>query len=326
MSRKKQLAVYTLCFMLVYLLLLVVLLPAQLAGEGVFSLAWYYAKLVFISFSAAAISSMLCFILCRPKELEPYATTFRRFAPLLRLLVERDFKTRYKRSVLGVLWSLLNPLFTMLVMTIVFSYLFRFEIPNFPVYLLGGQIIFGFFSESTNMAMQSVIGGAAIIKKVYVPKYIFPLSKVLSSLVNLSFSFLAFLLVFIITGAPWQWTFALFPIPLIYTFVFSLGVSMLLSGLVVFFRDLTYLYGIFLVALTYLTPLFYPVSILPDTLRQIMGFNPMFHYVDYFRSVTLYGTIPGLMENVVCISFALLALIGGTYVFMSKQDRYILYV
>lgn len=326
MSRKKQLAVYTLCFMLVYLLLLIVLLPGQPAGEGVFSLVWYYAKLVFVSFSAAAISSMLYFIIFRSKELEPYVKTFQRFAPLLRLLVERDFKTRYKRSVLGVLWSWLNPLLTMLVMTIVFSYLFRYSIPNFPVYLLGGQIIFSFFSESTNMGMQSVIGGAAIIKKVYVPKYIFPLSKVLSSLVNLCFSFLAFLFVFLVTGAPFNWTFFLFPIPLIYTFVFSLGVSMLLSGLVVFFRDLTYLYGIFITALTYLTPLFYPVSILPETLRQVMGFNPMFHYVDYFRSVTLYGTIPGLMENVVCISFALLALIGGTYVFMSKQDRYILYV
>jgi ABC-type polysaccharide/polyol phosphate export permease len=208
----------------------------------------------------------------------------------------------------------------------VFSFLFRFEIANFPVYLLSGQIIFGFFSESTNQAMGTLIANAGILKKVYVPKYVFPLSRVLSSLVNLCFSFLAFLLVFIITRAPLHWTMALIPIPIIYTFIFALGIGMLLSSLAVFFRDLTYLYAIFLTLLMYLTPIFYPVSILPERVRVFIGLNPMFHFVDYFRNVALNGVVPDLWANIVCIGFALSALCCGVYVFMSKQDRYILYL
>jgi ABC-type polysaccharide/polyol phosphate export permease len=243
---------------------------------------------------------------------------------LLWLLVKRDFVARYRKSLLGVLWSLLNPLLTMLVMTLVFSHIFRFAIENFPVYLLSGQIIFGFFSESTTLAMGSVIGGEGIIKKVYVPKYIFPVSRVLSSLVNLAFSLLAFLFVFIVTGVPFRATMLLIPIPILYTFVFSLGVAMLMATLAVFFRDLTYLYGILLTLLMYLTPLFYPVEMLPERLIPYMGLNPIYHYIDYLRDLALRGIVPGLWDNVVCIGFALAALCCGMYAFMSRQENFIL--
>jgi len=245
---------------------------------------------------------------------------------MLVLQVKRDFVSRYRKSVLGILWSLLNPLLTMLVMTLVFSYLFARNIENFPVYLLSGQIIFGFFNESTTQAMGSIISNEGLIKKVYIPKYIFPAARVISSLVNLVFTFLAFLLVFIITGAQFHWTMLMVPIPIIYTFVFSLGVAMLLSSMTVFFRDLLYLYGIFITLLMYLTPLFYPIEIIPERFRPFMGLNPMYQLIDYFRALTLHGTVPDLWSNMVCIGFALAALCCGTYVFMSKQDRYILYL
>jgi len=252
--------------------------------------------------------------------------TFNRFKHLLRLLVKRDFITKYRKSVLGVLWSLLNPLLTMIVMTIVFSHVFRFEIENFPVYLLSGQILFSFFSESTSTAMGSIVGNEGIIKKVYIPKYIFPVSRVLSSLVNLGFSFIAFLLVFIFTGVQFRWTMLLLPIPIIYTFVFALGIAMLLSSLTVFFRDITYLYGVLLTLWSFMTPLFYPVDIIPDWLLPYYGLNPMYHFIDYFRELSLYGRIPDLWSNLVCIGFALFSLCVGTYVFMKKQERYILYI
>lgn len=274
-----------------------------------------------------AILLVFCLIVAVKRDyIQGQWHTLLRFRHLLNLMVKRDFLTRYRRSVLGVLWSLLNPILTMLVLTMVFSFIFRFEIAYFPVYLLSGQLIFAFFSESTSQAMGSVISNAHIVKKVYVPKYIFPVSRVLSSCVNLAFSFVAFLLVILVTGAPFHWTILLVPIPLLYTFMFSLGIGMLLSSLAVFFRDLSYIYGIFITLLTFLTPIFYPVSILPDRVFQLIHLNPIFHYVTFFRSLALYGELPGLWVNIVCLGFALAALCIGLYSTMKVQDRYILYL
>jgi len=225
-----------------------------------------------------------------------------------------------------VLWSLLNPLLTMIVMTLVFSFVFRMDIDNFPVYLLSGMIIFGFFNESTTLAMTSVIASEGVIKKVYVPKYMFPLSRVISSLVNLLFSLIAFVLVVVFTRATFSWTMLLIPIPIIYTFMFSLGVAMLISSLAVFFRDLTYLYGVFTLLLMYLSAIFWPVEMLEEggLMAGIIGFNPIYQFITYFRSLALWGTVPDLWTNMVCIGLALSSLCVGTYVFMRQQDKYIL--
>jgi len=274
-----------------------------------------------------AIILVFCLLAVTKKEyIQRQWDTLNRFRHLLQLMVKRDFVTRYRRSVLGVLWSLLNPLLTMLVLTMVFSILFRFDIEFFPVYLLSGQLVFNFFAESTNQAMSSIIGNAGIIKKVYVPKYIFPTSRVVSSLVNVFFSFAAFMFVVLVTRAPIHWTILLVPVPMLYTFLFSLGVGMLLSSVAVFFRDLSYIYGIFTTLLMFLTPIFYPVDILPDRVFQLIHLNPIFHYVSYFRALAMDGVIPGLWTNVICLGFALMALCCGMYATMAKQDRYILYL
>ena len=294
--------------------------------HGTSTLLWY-SKIAFLSVVGGGIAAIVFAMIKGRQYLKPYVDGFKRFLPLTRLMVSRDYKSRYKRSVLGILWSLLSPIMTMLVMTFVFQNIFRiFEIRYFPVYLITGSLLFSFFSEATSMAMDSIPSNRGIITKVYVPKYIFPMTKVFSSLVNLVFSMIALAVVIIVVRVPINWTLLLIPIPLLYLFVFTLGVSMLLSSLAVFFKDVKYLYGVFLTALNFLTPIFYPVEILPEWALPIIGLNPLYHYVTYLRSLVLDGVVPDLWANVVCISFALFFLFLGTIVFMSKQDKYILHI
>ena len=325
MFTKKRLAILTIFITFVYYIP-IFYLPESIVGTRAEQMLLYAPKVFFLSLTASITTAFVLIFIFRRDFILLQLYSFNRYKYLLHQMIKRDFVTRYRKSVLGVLWSLLNPLLTMIVMTIVFSQLFRFEIENFPVYLLSGFIIFWFFSESTTLAMNSIIANEGIIKKVYVPKYIFPLSKVLSSLINLAFSFLAFLFVFIVTGASFHWTMLMIPLPLFYVFVFSLGVAMFLSSMTVFFRDLTYLYGILITLLMYMTPLFYPVEILPYWMIPVIGFNPIYHFVDYFRALALHGIVPDLWANMVCIGFTLAALCGGAYIFIRQQDKYILYM
>lgn len=251
---------------------------------------------------------------------------FLNYSFLLKELVTRDIKTRYKKSFLGLFWTLLNPLLMMTVMTMIFSNLFRFEIPNFPVYYLTGSILFSFNSEATNFALQSIIGNASLIKKVYIPKYLFTFSKVISSLVNFSFAFIAMIVVMIFTKVEFYPTMFLSFIPLAYVFMFTTGLSLLLASTTVFFRDIIHLYGVFLLAWTYFTPLFYPVSIIPKNLMWVINMNPMYYYIEYFRQLVLYGTIPNLSYNLLCFAIGVGFLGIGLFVFYRKQDKFILYI
>ena len=322
---KKRVALITTVLTVVFFVLLF-FLPESVVGSRNDNMLLFAPKLVFLAVTAAILTAFILILIFKRNFLAGQLATFNRFKYLLVQMVKRDFVARYRKSVLGVLWSLLNPLLTMLVMTMVFSYVFRREIEHFPAYLLSGLILYNFFNESTTRAMSSIIENEGIIKKVYVPKYVFPLSRVTSSLVNLLFSFLAFLLVFTVTGVPFKWTMLLLPIPMIYTFIFSLGVAMFMSSLSVFFRDLTYLYGVLLTLWFYLTPLIYPIEIIPGWALPFFGLNPLFHFITYFRNLTLAGVVPDLWANMVCVGFALTSLCIGTYVFMARQDRYILYL
>ena len=245
---------------------------------------------------------------------------------LLRELIMRDLKIKYRRSILGYLWSILNPLMLMGVLTIVFSTMFRFDIPNYPVYLLTGQLLFGFFSEATNMAMTSILCGASLIKKVYLPKYIFPVSRVLSSFTTMLFSLVALVIVMVVTNAEFHITAILLPVVLFYLLIFSIGMSLILSVMVVFFRDIQYLYGVFLTALNYLTPIFYPASMLPSWLKELMVLNPMYNFIEIFRKIMLYGQWPTFEEHLICMVFAFGGLMLGIYVFKNNQKDFILYI
>ncbi len=252
--------------------------------------------------------------------------TFIKYSPLIRELVKRDLKLKYRRSVLGYFWSLLNPLLMMIIMTIVFSYMFRFDITNYPLYLICGQTLFNFFNEATNMAMYSVIQNGSLIKKVYIPKYIFPVSKVVSSFVTMSFSMIAILIVMLFTGTVFHPSILLIWAPLMMLLVFSCGIGMILSALAVQFRDMTHLYGVLTMAWMYLTPIFYPIEAVPAGVASFISWNPIYMYVDIFRSLVLHGTIPGWNIWVTGTLAALISLIAGAFIFRKMQRNFILYI
>ncbi len=249
-----------------------------------------------------------------------------RYWPLLSHLIKRDITLKYRRSVLGILWSLLSPLMMMVVLTVVFSYFMRFEIPNFPVYVMTGQLIFNTFNDATTGAMSSIMGASHLIRRVYIPKYVFPMEKVAFAFVNMIFTFSALLLVMVVTGQPFTLHTLLFPIPMILLFFFMLGCGLILSALVVFFRDVMHFYTVFMTALTYLTPIFYPVDMLPGYVQQIIKINPLYWYVSFFRQVILYNSMPTAEQLILCTLFAGVALIIGLVLFKKTQDKFILYV
>lgn len=249
-----------------------------------------------------------------------------KYRPLIHELVTRDLKIKYRRSFLGYIWSLLNPLMMMAVMSIVFSYMFRFDIPNYPLYLICGQTLWSFFNESTNASMMSVIGNGSLIRKVYIPKYIFPISRVLSSFVTMSFSLVAILIVMIVTRVTFTWKLIFLPIPLAFLLLFCMGVGMALSAFAVYFRDVLHLYSVVVMAWMYLTPVFYPISALPGKVAFCLQFNPMYHYVTFFREVVLYGTIPAASIWVGTVGFGLISFVAGFLIFRKLQHNFILHV
>lgn len=178
-----------------------------------------------------------------------YIQNFIKFQPLLGELIARDIKIKYRRSVLGVLWTLLNPLCMMIVLSVVFSNIFKFDIENFPLYILSGQLIFNFFSDATTSSMSSIVSSASLIKKVYVPKYLFVISHIFSSFINLMASFTALLLVMTATRTELHWMTLLAPVPLLLLVLFSLGVGLVLAAVTVKFRDIMHLYSVFITAL-----------------------------------------------------------------------------
>lgn len=246
---------------------------------------------------------------------------------LFQQLVEKDIKLKYRRSFLGYLWSILNPLMIMIIMVSVFSSMFRSDIVNYPVYLIIGQTIFNFVSESTNQAMWSITGNAALLKKTYVPKYIFTLSKVTSSCVNTLFSLGAMLIVFIVCKVHFNWFMLFIPVIMAQVYIFCVGLGLFLSQATVFFRDIQYIYAAFLMAWMYLTPIFYPITQLdPQLIWIIKTFNPLYSFITQFRTIVLECTMPdpGLILYGFAVSIAIL--IVGTFCFLKNQGRFILYI
>lgn len=249
------------------------------------------------------------------------------YRELLKQLVLKDIKLKYRRSYLGYIWSILNPLMMMTVLVIVFSNLFRFDIPNFSVYLLTGQLIFGFISEATSVSVNAIIHNAPLLKKTYVPKYIFVLSKVTSSLVNMLFSMIALVIVIIFTGVVVTWNVFWVPVIFLEIYIFSLGLSFLLASTAVFFRDIQYLWSVFISIWMYLSPVIYPVSIIPPQYRWWYdNINPIFSYIQQFRTIILDGQ--SLPLELFCQGFviATTSLVIGILVFNRKQNEFILYI
>jgi ABC-2 type transport system permease protein len=254
---------------------------------------------------------------------------FNRYSYLLQQLVIRDFKVKYKRSVLGVLWSILNPLFMMIILSFVFGFFGRGNDKsiNFPVYVLSGLFIFNYFSEATSLAMGSIVGNFNLITKVYMPKYIFPMSKVFSAAINLMFSLVAMYGIIIFEHTRITWVHLLLPYDLICLVIFAMGVSMFLSALTVFFRDMFYIYGVLLQAWFYITPTMYSLDIIkPEKYRVFFKLNPIYHFVNYARTIILYDRVPTVGQHLICAGIALVTLLIGTLFFRKMQDKFIYYI
>lgn len=246
------------------------------------------------------------------------------YLPLLYELVLRDIKIKYRRSVLGVFWTVLNPLLMMLIIYLVFSRLFRFDIENYAIYILCGQTLFNYFQTSTTEAMMSIISNGPLIRKIYIPKYLFVLAKILSGMVNLLASFLALLLVMLITGTSIPVTIFASLFPMILLMLLTLGMGLMLAATAVKFRDMVHLYGVFCMGLFYLTPVIYPMDILPDYMKNIVTANPLSQILFMFRKMVLEGTLPGAAEVYCCILFTAAVFLLGCFLFHRRQDRFIL--
>ena len=260
---------------------------------------------------------------------------WKKYKFLLKQLVSRDFKVKYKRSVLGILWSLLNPLLMMSVMALVFSQMFKFNVPgvNYLVYLMLGLVMFQYVSEATNLAMCSVTSNVNLISKLYIPKYIFPLSKVLFIGINFLLTLIPLYLIILVTGNVEEgtkctitWMHLLLPFSYLCLFMFTTGLSFILSTITVFFRDMIYIYGILTSLWMYMTPIMYDLSIIPANLQFIFKLNPLYWYIDFARQIVLYNQIPSSNCWMWCFLSSSIFLLIGLIVFKNKQDKFIYYV
>lgn len=289
----------------------------------------HYWKLVVAGFLVLLID-LLCCYKKYSKGQNSYqinaVLAVKKYRFLIRQLVSRDFKTKYKRSVLGMFWSFLNPLLMMSVQYFIFSTIFQSDIPNYAAYLLIGIISFNFFSEACNLSLYAVLGNASLITKVYMPKYIYPLTRVMSSVVNLMISLIPMILVCIVTGVQFEKSALLALFFLVCLILFTLGVCLLLSTAMVFFRDTQFLWGVISMVWMYATAIFFPESIVPSNFRFVLDFNPLYHYIKSMRICILNGISPEPAMYGGCFLIAVVTLVIGAMIFKKSQDKFILYL
>lgn len=254
---------------------------------------------------------------------------------ILKQLVTKDFKIKYRRSFLGVAWSVLNPLLMMIVMAVVFSTIFAqgrngtVSPELYPLYLIVGNVTFSVMSESTNQALMSIIWASSLLKKVKVHRWVFPVQKVLFSLVNFGFSLIAVAIVMIWFHVVPTWHLILLPVCLFLLMLFCMGLGMMLSALTVFFRDIMHLWSVVITAWTYLTPIFWTTDFIgrmSHVVRIIMYANPMYNYIQFMRDIFLFQTTPTFFTVGMCVAWAVVALVLGYVVFHKSEHKFILYI
>lgn len=246
---------------------------------------------------------------------------------LIKLLVKRDISKMYRRSFLGYLWSVLNPLGVMLVMVFVFENLFKITTEHYAAYLISAQLLFEFVSSSTQQALFSVVGNASLLKKTNVPKMIFVFSVITSRLVNTLFSLIALIGVMLVTNVPITPTILLFPIVIVQVYFFALGIGLMLAQLAVFFRDLQYMYTVFITAWSYASAIFYPVETLSGVAALVITkLNPMYYYIYQFRCLTVYSKFPEPFYLIGGIVAAALSMLFGILLFNKSKSKFFLYI
>lgn len=245
---------------------------------------------------------------------------------LFEMLVKRDFTKKYKRTILGMLWSVLGPLANLGVMALIFTHFFGRNINHFIIYLFCGNLLFSYFRESTNSGMTSLYGNAAIFSKVNVPKYLFLLSSNVSSLINFGINLLILFVFCAIDGVDFTWKFVLLIYPIGCLVVFNLGCGLILSAMYIMFRDMKYLYDIFTQLLMYLSAIFYSVDSYSSQIQQLFYFNPVYVYISYFRRIILDAQIPSWKYHLLAAGYALVTLIIGAVIYKKKNYKFLYYI
>jgi ABC-type polysaccharide/polyol phosphate export permease len=244
-----------------------------------------------------------------------------KYRDLLVRLVLRNITTRYKRSLLGVAWTMINPLMTMLVMALVFSSLFTGRVSYYPIYVLSGLVAWGFFAQTTGSIMTELIWGGSLLQRVYVPRTIFAFSALGTGLVNFALSLVPLLLLLLVFGAPLTPMLAFVPVAMLLLSMFTLGLGLVLSTLAVQFGDVVEMYQIVLVAWMYLTPIIYPITIIPEEFRSLFLLNPMYYMIEIFRAPIWQGQLPDPETTLIAAALALTTLLGGLWFFVRKADE-----
>lgn len=245
-----------------------------------------------------------------------------RYRDLIWFLVRRDLTARYKRSVLGVAWTMLNPLGMMIVLSIVFSQVFRVQMEGYPAYVLSGIIAWTFFSQTSSAAINSLVWGGDLLSRIYIPRSTFAISTIATGLVNLVLSLVPLLGVMLVIGTPIRPSILLAPLGMMPLAMFSLGIGLLISTIGIYFADVVEMYSIILTAWMYLTPIIYPLNVLPENVVAWLQLNPMVHLVNLFRSLVFYGTVPPTQDWLLAFGLSLGVLAIGWLIFTGKSDEF----
>ncbi len=245
---------------------------------------------------------------------------------LLQELVKRDFKQKYKRSVLGMAWSILSPLLHLLVMKLVFTQFFGRNMPHYTTYLFAGNIIYSFFRESTTAGMSSLMANKSIFTKVNVPKYMFLLTRNVSAIINFGLTLVVFFIFAIFDGITFTWRIPLLIYPTLCMIIFNIGVGLILSALYVFFRDTQYLYDIFTLLLMYTSAIFYYVDDYAPAIQRLFLCNPVYCAIKYFRLIVIDGTVPSLAYHGLLLFYAVAAVAIGGIIYKKYNQRFLYYV
>lgn len=250
----------------------------------------------------------------------------KRYRFLFEELVKRDFKKKYKRTILGMLWSVLAPLLNVLVLMLVFVNFFGRNQDHFIIYIFCGTMVMSFYTETTQGCMRALMANASIFTKINVPKYLFLLSKAFQAFINFLLTLVVFFAFCVGDGITFGWHMFAMLYPMLWLLILSFGVGMILSAMYVFFRDVEYLYSIFLTLLNYVSAIFYPTTMLPEQWRFLFYCNPVFVYIDYFRTVFIYSEIPSLLIHVLCAAYALVLLGIGCLIYKKCNHEFLYYV
>lgn len=254
------------------------------------------------------------------------AETIKKHRFLFEELTARDFKQKYKRTILGMGWSLVYPLLTLLIQMLIFSRFFGDTTPHYTIYLFAGNVVFSYFREATTGGMHALLANAHIFSKVNVPKYIFVLTKNVSALINFGITTAVFFLFVFIDGVEFSWSFFSVLIPMLCLMIFNLGMGMILSALHVFFRDIAYLYDLFLTLLMYLSAIFYTVDTFSEEVRMLFYLNPIYCYIRFFRIAVIDGVLPPVWLTGLCVLYALLSISAGALIYKKKNHQFLYYV